>query len=62
MSDIGQNLVSSQYTGTNGWVVTTDGSISYNKGVIAYAVGDSGRKGDTTHGKQKGVKYIIKVL
>ena len=58
----GQNLVSSQYTGADGWVVTNDGATSQNKGAIAYAEGDSGRKGDTTHGKQKGVKYIIKVF
>ena len=49
---------------------STDGNGSYSclakNGVGFHNFGDTnsmnGRKGTTTHGKQKGVKYIIKVL
>lgn len=35
------------------------GGVNYSSGVGPV---DGGRLGDVTHGKQKGVKYIIKVL
>ncbi len=44
-------------SGNAGYGCAAAGGVTF-----VYEQGQNGRKGNTTHGKTKGVKYIIKVL
>lgn len=57
-----QHTVSVPNVGTQSSVVVAGGSGYYIGKITATSNDNSGRAGTTTHGKQKGVKYIIKVL
>jgi microcystin-dependent protein len=53
-------LVNSAYSGSHGWVAVTNGGTQNGVSISGGVKG--ARKGNTTRGKSKGVKYIIKVI